>query len=285
MVLLERAPAKITLSLDVIGKRDDGYHDVEMIMTTIDLADRLAISMIRRNWIEVVSDHQYVPNDARNLAFKAARILKEAYHIAQGVRIHIQKITPVSAGLGGGSSDAAAVLRGLNALWSLGLSLSELAVIGEQIGSDVPFCVYGGSALASGHGEKIKRLPAPPSCWVVLAKPDIGVSTGSVFRHITIEDIHHPETCDVMGAICKKNFQMLCNSIGNALEEVTFELYPETKRIKEKMIQYGAPGVLMSGSGPVVYSLVEQHTKAQRIYNGLRGFCRHVYIVRMQGMS
>src|SRR5699024_10209537 len=162
MVLLERAAAKITLSLDVLGKRDDGYHDVEMVMTTIDLADRLEIHELTQDRIDVTADNQYVPNDERNLAYKAAHVLKETYHITQGVRISIQKNIPVSAGLGGGSTDAAAVLRALNRLWDLKLSTHELAHIGATIGSDVPFCLYGGTALVSGRGEKVEKLSPPP---------------------------------------------------------------------------------------------------------------------------
>lgn len=283
MVLLERAMAKITLSLDVLGKRRDGYHDVEMVMTTIDLADQLEFHMLTQNRIDVTADNQYVPNDERNLAYKAANALKETYHVTRGVRINIQKNIPVSAGLGGGSSDAAAVLRALNRLWDLNLSLHQLADIGAMIGSDVPFCVYGGTAHVGGRGEKVRELQPPPSCWVILAKPNIGVSTRNIFRHVHIGEISHTNTSGVLKAISNSDFTQLCHCIGNVLEGITFNRYPETKRIKDKMLQYGAPGVLMSGSGPTVYSLVEQHTKAQRIYNGLRGFCKEVYMVRMVG--
>lgn len=283
MLLMERAMAKITLSLDVVGKRDDGYHDVEMVMTTIDLADRLELSSLTQNRIEVTADNRFVPNDERNLAYKAAQLLKETFHITQGVRINIQKNIPVSAGLGGGSSDAAAVLRGLNRLWHLNLSHKQLVEIGADIGSDVPFCVYGATSLVSGRGEKISMLPPPPSCWVILAKPDIGVSTKNIFRRVRMHDIQHPQTNKVLRAIYEKNLQDLCTYIGNALEGITFTYYPETKRIKEKMLQYGADGVLMSGSGPTVYGLIGQYTKARRVYNGLRGFCKEVYIVRIIG--
>ncbi|HLR02638.1 MAG TPA: 4-(cytidine 5'-diphospho)-2-C-methyl-D-erythritol kinase [Virgibacillus sp.] len=284
MVILERAKAKITLSLDVLGKRDDGYHDVEMVMTTIDFSDRLELYPLTQDRIEVTADNQYVPNDERNLAYKAAHELKKIYQIPYGVRIDIQKKIPVSAGLGGGSSDAAAVLRGLNRLWGLQLSLYRLAEIGSYIGSDVPFCIYGATALVSGRGEKVQKLSSPPSCWVVLAKPDIGVSTRNVFRHIDMNMIHHPDTDGVLRAISEKSFYRLSDSIGNALEEITFQYYPETKRVKEKMMHYGISGVLMSGSGPTIFGLVEQQSKARRVYNGLRGFCREVYMVRMIGV-
>jgi len=283
MVLLEQAMAKITLSLDVIGKRDDGYHDVEMVMTTIDLADQLELDITTHDRIDVTADNQYVPNDERNLAYKAANVLKDTYHVKKGVRINIQKNIPVSAGLGGGSSDAAAVLRALNRLWDLRLSLHQLAEIGAAIGSDVPFCVYGGTALVSGRGERVQKLSSPPPCWVILAKPNIGVSTRNIFKHVHIDDINHTNTDSVQEAISNNDFYKLCLCIGNALEDITFNRYPETKHLRDKMLKYGAPGVLMSGSGPTVYGLVEQHTKAQRICNGLRGFCKEVYMVRIVG--
>ncbi|GGB51089.1 4-diphosphocytidyl-2-C-methyl-D-erythritol kinase [Lentibacillus populi] len=281
MVLFERAPAKINLSLNVLGKRDDGFHEVEMIMTAIDLMDRIALYPLAENRIEVSADNQYVPNDERNLAYKAALAFKDKYHINKGVRIEIEKNIPVSAGLGGGSSDAAAVLRGLDRMWSVNASPQELAALGESIGSDVPFCVYSTTALATGHGEKIRELPPPPSCYVILAKPNIGVSTRGVFQKVSIKELSHPNTNEIIKAIEANDFIKLCKNIGNALENITFCLHPNVKRIKEKMVQAGANGVVMSGSGPTIVGLVEHYSKAKRIYNGLRGFCEEVYIVRL----
>lgn len=283
MVFFENAPAKITLSVDVLGKRNDGFHDVEMVMTTVDLADRVALTSLRNNHIEVAADNQYVPNDERNLAYKAALALKNSYHITQGVRIEIEKNIPVSAGLGGGSSDAAAVLRGLNKLWALGIPLPELADLGATIGSDVPFCVYGSTALAQGRGEIISELPPPPVTWAILAKPNIGVSTRIIFSRLIVEDLPHPNTSEVLNAISEQNFYKLCGNVGNVLETVTTSLYPNVMRIKEKMIQAGASGVFMSGSGPTIVGLVEHQHKAIRIYNGLRGFCDQVFVVRVIG--
>ncbi|WP_163969219.1 4-(cytidine 5'-diphospho)-2-C-methyl-D-erythritol kinase [Oceanobacillus halotolerans] len=283
MVLLEKALAKITLSLDVLHKREDGFHEVEMIMTTVDLADRIELYPLKQKRIEVTADNQYVPNDERNLAYKAADLLKRTYQIDTGVGINIQKHIPVSAGLGGGSSDAAAVLRALNRLWALDLNKEELAALGASIGSDVPFCVYSTTALAKGRGEKLSMLPAPPPCWVILAKPNIGVSTRTIFPQLNLANIVHPNTRDVVKAIKKKDFPSLSRQVGNVLETVTLNQYPEAKRIKEKMIQYGASGVSMSGSGPTIFGLVEHRSKAHRIYNGLRGFCHEVKLVRLLG--
>lgn len=283
MTILEKAPAKINLSLDVIRKRGDGYHDVEMIMTSIDLADRIELESLDKNKIQISLESRYVPSDERNLAYKAAQIFKEAYGIKQGVHIRIDKSIPVSAGLGGGSTDAAAVLRGLNRLWSLNIPLEELADLGSTIGADVAFCVYGNTAIARGYGEQIEKLPSPPPCWVILAKPDIGVSTRTIFAQIEVDKLFHPNTSAVMHALKQKDFNKLCTNMGNSLEQITFGMHPLVLRIKEAMIQAGATGVLMSGSGPTVYGLTEHQSKAIRIYNGMRGFCDEVYLVRLIG--
>jgi 4-diphosphocytidyl-2-C-methyl-D-erythritol kinase len=283
MVIFEKAPAKLNLSLDVISKRDDGYHNVEMVMTTIDLSDRISIHELEEDRIDISLESRYVPSDERNLAYKAARLFKNVYDIDKGVHIQIEKSIPVSAGLGGGSADAAAVLRGLNKLWALHIPVQELADLGAKLGSDVPFCVYGHTGIATGRGEVVQKLPAPPSCWVVLAKPDIGVSSGTIFERILLDNLIHPNTEKIIEALYENNYPKICHFIGNALEEVTCSVYPEVKRIKNKMVQYGAEGALMSGSGPTVYGLVRHESKAQRIYNSMKGFCREVYYVRLIG--
>lgn len=278
-----KAPAKINLSLDVLHKRDDGYHEVEMIMTTVDLADRIELSLIEENRIIIEVADGFIPNDSRNLAYQAAKLLKDRYQISEGVLISIKKNIPVSAGLAGGSSDAAATLRGLNQLWSLNLSLDELAQLGSKIGSDVSFCVYGGTALATGRGEKIKHIEAPPPCWVILAKPPIGVSTAEIYRNLKVDQLSHPNINSMIAAIENRDYSNICKELGNVLETVTFNLYPEVQRIKEQMIRFGADGVLMSGSGPTVFGLVKHESRMLRIYNGLRGFCNDVHAVRLMG--
>ena len=283
MRILEKAPAKINLSLDVTSKRPDGYHEVEMIMTTIDLADRIELTELPENVIRVASHNRFVPDDQRNLAYQAAKLLKERYQVKKGVSIMITKVIPVAAGLAGGSSDAAATLRGLNRLWDLKLSVEELAELGAEIGSDVSFCVYGGTALATGRGEKIRHISAPPHCWVVLAKPTIGVSTAEVYRRLNLQQVRHPDVQAMIDAIEEKSFQKVCGQLGNVLESVTLNLHPEVAMIKNQMKRFGADAVLMSGSGPTVFGLVLYESKVQRIYNGLRGFCDQVYAVRMIG--
>ncbi|MCE5172420.1 4-(cytidine 5'-diphospho)-2-C-methyl-D-erythritol kinase [Paenibacillus profundus] len=282
MKVYEKAPAKINLLLDVLRKREDGYHDVEMVMTMVDLADRLEMEELPRDTIIISSQAGYIPLDEKNLAFQAAKLIKERYEVKQGVYIHLDKKIPVAAGLAGGSSDAAATLRGLNRLWRLGISDEELQRLGAELGSDVPFCVTGGTAIARGRGEKLETIENPPQCWVVLAKPPINVSTADVYGRLRAQHIQeHPSLARMLQAIQGQDFHTLCESLGNVLEDVTLPMHPEVQQLKETMEKLGAEGVLMSGSGPTVFGLVSKESKIARIYNGLRGFCKEVYAVRM----
>jgi 4-diphosphocytidyl-2-C-methyl-D-erythritol kinase len=283
MKLMVKAPAKINLSLDVLHKRPDGYHEVKMVMTTIDLADRVELAERHDPKIVIHSHDRYVPDDHRNLAYQAAQLLKDRFHINKGVTISIVKTIPVAAGLAGGSSDAAATLRGLNKLWGLNLSIDELASLGAEIGSDVSFCVYGGTALATGRGEIIEHIETPPNCWVILAKPEIGVSTAEVYKNLDLLNVEHPDVDAMVQAINSKDYEKMCSLVGNVLESVTLNMHPEVALIKEQMKRFGADAVLMSGSGPTVFGLVQYDSRMQRIYNGLRGFCDKVYAVRLLG--
>ena len=282
-MLYVKAPAKINLTLDVLYKRPDNYHEVEMIMTTVDLADRIGLENREDGLIKIFSADRFVPDDDRNFAYQAAKLLKDTYGIRHGVSITIEKEIPIAAGLAGGSSDAAATLRGLNELWNLNLSLETLAELGAKIGSDVSFCVYGVTALATGRGEKIEELQSPPACWVVLAKPRIGVSTAEIYGSLKVDEIVHPNTAAMLKAIDLNDYELMCNSLGNVLESVTFNLYPEVVTLKEQMQRFGADAVLMSGSGPTVFGLVDTEARVNRIYNGLRGFCDEVFVVRLLG--
>lgn len=282
--IYEKAPAKINLLLDVLRKREDGFHEVEMIMTMVDLADRLEMEELPRDQIVLSSQVGFIPLDEKNLAFQAAKLVKERYGVKQGVYIHLDKQIPVAAGLAGGSSDAAATLRGLNRLWGLNLGGEELERLGAELGSDVPFCIRGGTALATGRGEKLQPIQSPPQCWVILAKPPINVSTADVYGKLRANELkphQHPSLKNMLDAIANESFPDVCASLGNVLETVTLDRYPEVKQIKECMERLGADGVLMSGSGPTVFGLVSKEMKVARIYNGLRGFCKEVYVVRM----
>ena len=282
MKVYEKAPAKINLMLDVLSKREDGFHEVEMIMTMVDLADRLEMEELSRNTIVISSQAGYIPLDEKNLAFQAARLIKERYKVDKGVYIHLDKKIPVAAGLAGGSSDAAAALRGLNRLWGLGIPLDKLSRLGAELGSDVPFCVTGGTAIARGRGEQLEQIAGPPQCWVILAKPPINVSTADVYGRFRLSQVEqHPSTEGMAAELAAGSFTGMCQQLGNVLESVTLKLHPEVEQLKESMRKLGADGVLMSGSGPTVFGLVSRESKVARIYNGLRGFCKEVYVVRM----
>jgi len=282
MMIYEKAPAKINLTLDILRKRDDGYHEVEMVMTMVDLSDRLELETLDRDTIIISSPVGYIPLDEKNHAFQAAKLIKERYNVKQGVYIHIDKHIPVSAGLGGGSSDAAATLRGLNRLWGLNIPTRELQEIAAEIGSDVPFCVTGGTAIATGRGERLEPIASPPPCWVILAKPAVSVSTAEIYRQFDVRtNKEQPKSQLCRQAIENKDYKAMCASLGNMLEQVTMRMYPEVARIKACMEKLGADGVQMSGSGPTVFGLVRKESKVYSIYNGLRGFCKEVYVVRI----
>ncbi|RQW18087.1 4-(cytidine 5'-diphospho)-2-C-methyl-D-erythritol kinase [Bacillus sp. C1-1] len=276
-----KAPAKINLSLDVLRKRNDGYHEVKMIMTMVDLADRIDLTNCDSGKITVDVSEGFVPNDERNFAYQAAALLKKKYKVSAGVHIYITKRIPVAAGLAGGSSDAAATLKGLNQLWELGLTLDQLAELGAEIGSDVSFCVYGGTALATGRGEIIDSIPSPPPLWVILAKPPIGVSTKEIYGNVKLHRAKHADTDAMLTALENQDTDGIFAHLHNTLEDVTLELYPEVKHLKDQMKRFGADAVLMSGSGPTVFGLVKTESRVNRIYNGLRGFCEEVHAVRL----
>lgn len=271
MKLTLRANAKINLTLDVLYKRADGFHQVEMIMQAIQLADILNLEEKVSGDISITSNMSYLPCDHRNLAYQAAMLIKNTYQVKDGVHIFIEKNIPMSAGLAGGSTDAAGVLIGLNRLWKLGLSLEELEVLGARLGSDVPFCLRGGTQLATGRGELLEPLSPLPPCYVVLAKPRIGVSTAWVYgRYRDSESLHHPDTAGVKAALGQGDLPGVANRLSNVLESVTMSEYPQIGKLKERMIQYGAMASLMSGSGPTVFGLAPDKGTAEYIADKLR---------------
>ncbi|MCL1950054.1 MAG: 4-(cytidine 5'-diphospho)-2-C-methyl-D-erythritol kinase [Turicibacter sp.] len=280
-----KAPAKINLTLDTLYKREDNYHEVEMIMTMVDLADYITVSELPQDKIVIKSNECGIPLNEKNLAFQAARLFKRHFKITKGVEIFIKKRIPVSAGLAGGSSNAAATLKALRKLWRVKCTLEELAQLGAALGSDIPFCVIGGTALATGRGEVIHPIQSPPKCWVILIKPRIGVSTRVVYEALDASKAHHPDTAGMMEAIASKDYQGVCKRLGNSLEDVTFSKYPVVEEIKEKLIQFGADAALMSGSGPTVFALVRKDYKLRRIINSIHGCFREyeVYAVRLIG--
>lgn len=281
METLEKAPAKLNLSLDPLFRHLDGEPEWRMVMTAIDLEDYVHIETLDKNKdIKVQTNTGFLPQDHRNLAYQAAKRLQDQFNIHQGVLITIDKHIPVSAGMGGGSADAAAVLRGLNKLWDLGLNLKELAKIGLTVDSDVPFCVYSCPALVEGRGDQITPLKDLKSLWFVVAKPKVSVSTPAILRQIDFSEIQHLNVEKVVDAIQNQDWKQLTSSMGNSLESITVQRYPEITRIKEKMIKFGAEAAQMSGTGPTVFGISTKESRAQHIYNSLRGFCEEVYLIR-----
>jgi 4-diphosphocytidyl-2-C-methyl-D-erythritol kinase len=280
---IEKAPAKINLALNVLNKREDNYHNLHMVMTTVDLYDRLKFEKIEKDEIILTCNIPYVPVDQRNFVFKAAKLIKGKYEIKQGIRIYIQKNIPVAAGLAGGSSDAAATIRAMNKLFRLNMSFEDMVEIGAQVGSDVPFCIYNKTAIAEGRGEILTPLPRAPRCWVILIKPQFGVSTKEVFDNLNINEVEHPNVEAVIQSIQNQDYSQLCSSIGNSLESVTFKLYPEVKEIKEKIMKFGVDAVLMSGSGPTIFALTQKERKAKNIINSLDKNKYQCFAVRLLG--
>ncbi|EIK0275723.1 4-(cytidine 5'-diphospho)-2-C-methyl-D-erythritol kinase [Staphylococcus pseudintermedius] len=282
-MIYETAPAKINLTLDTLYKRDDGYHEVEMIMTTIDLSDRLSFEKRNDSRIVLKVDETFIPSDDRNLAYRAALLMKETYQIKQGVTITLEKNIPVAAGLAGGSSDAAATMRGMNRLFELNRSLDELSELSAAIGSDAPFCVYGTTALCKGRGEILEILPKTPSAWVIVAKPQAGLSTPEIYGGLDLSQPFPVHTEQCLKAIEENDYDALCKSLSNRLEPVSMQLQPEIAKIKTNMLNNGADGALMSGSGPTVYGFAQRERQARHIFNAVSGCCNDVYLVRTLG--
>ncbi|MBQ8639135.1 MAG: 4-(cytidine 5'-diphospho)-2-C-methyl-D-erythritol kinase [Lachnospiraceae bacterium] len=253
-----RAMAKINLGLDVVRRREDGYHEVKMIMQTIRLFDRLVMTRTKKEGIELESNLRFLPLNETNLAYKAADLMIQKSGLKEGVHIYIQKRIPVSAGMAGGSADGAAVLFGMNRMFRLGYSDQELKEIGLKLGADVPYCLMRGTALAEGIGEVLTPLTPCPDCYVVIAKPALSVSTKFVYENLHVETItDHPDIDGLIRGIERGNLREMIPYMGNVLERVSIPAYPIIGEIKEKMMEYGAMVSLMSGSGPTVFGLFE----------------------------
>lgn len=266
-----KAYAKINLGLDVIRKRPDGYHDIKTIMQTINLYDTVCIKRTRFQSVTVSSNLNFLPTDHRNLAYKAAMLFREKYPFSGGLSIYLNKRIPVSAGLAGGSADAAATLKALNQLYETRLSREELISLGQQVGADVPFCLTMGTALAEGIGEKIKILPSMPDCHILLVKPDINVSTKNVYENLVINDeTKHPDIDAMLEALKEKDLYKLAPLMGNILETVTVSDHPVIKDIKDTMKKEGAITSLMSGSGPTVFGIFDSQISAENAFTYFR---------------
>lgn len=260
-----KAMAKVNLGLDVLRRRENGYHDVKMVMQTVNLYDTLTISKTENAQIIITTNTGELPLNEDNLIYKAAKLLSTHTGKEYGVKIHLDKQIPIAAGMAGGSTDAAATLLGLNALYDLGLNKEELAKIGVKIGADVPYCIYGGTCLSEGIGEVLTKLPDAPDCFVVIAKPGIGVSTKYVYENLHIETVKdHPDIDGMIDAIKADNLDGVALKMENVLETVTIKRYPEIAVMKECLLENGAENALMSGSGPTVFGIFKEEEKAKR---------------------
>ncbi|GAK30890.1 4-diphosphocytidyl-2-C-methyl-D-erythritol kinase [Weissella oryzae SG25] len=283
MEVLERAYAKLNISLDTPFVHPNGDQEWDMLMVAIDLADTLTIrTTTKHHDIIVESTSGILPLNEKNLAFQAAMLMRNEAQVSEGVEIHIDKRIPVAAGMGGGSSDAAAVLRGLNRLWKLNRSEQELAQLGLQIDADVPFCVYSRPARVTGRGERVEPLTAKlPPLWLVVSKPAISVSTPKILRLIDYEQVEHGDMDKLMEAVNTSHFNQAYKAMFNVLEPLTATRFPEIIKLKEKMLQFGADAAQMSGTGPTVFGITDKHSRAKRIMNGIKGFVSETYLARL----
>lgn len=278
-----KAMAKINLGLDVLRKREDGYHDLRMIMQSIYLYDQITMRKTQQQGIRVEVNLGYLPVNEDNLVYRAAKILIDEFELKEGVHIRLQKYIPVAAGLAGGSSDAAAVLVGMNQMFGLGLTQEELMKRGVRIGADVPYCIMRGTALAEGIGEQLTRLPGAPGTYVLLAKPAVHVSTQFVYGNLRASELtSHPDIDGQIQAIRDGDLYTMAEKMGNVLETVTIPAHPVIQEIKDCMIQNGAIGAMMSGSGPTVFGLYDDERKAREAYAKMQEskLAKNVFLTR-----
>ena len=267
-----RALAKINLGLDVVGKRADGYHEVRMIMQTIQMYDVLEIQKKDEPGISLTTNIPYVPTDERNLVYKAAKMLMDEFHVKEGLSMNLEKFIPVAAGMAGGSSDAAAAFVGVNRLFGLGLSENDLMKRAVKVGADVPYCVMRGTALAEGIGEKLTRLPRLPHCYVLVGKPGVNVSTKAAYESLRLDDpaMVHPDINGMAQAIRQNDLEGVISRMGNSFEPEIIRKYPVIQEIKDLMEDGGARKAMMSGSGPTVFGIFEEKEKMEQAAAALR---------------
>ena len=276
-----KALAKINLGLDVVRRRDDGYHEVRMIMQTIHLFDRLEIRRTKEPGIHIHTNLSFLPVNEGNLVYKAADLLMKEFDITEGVELQLNKRIPVAAGMAGGSTDGAAMLYGMNQIFGLGIDRRGLMERGLLLGADVPYCLMRGTALAEGIGEELTQLPPMVKCPVLIAKPPISVSTKFVYQNLKLDEhTQHPDIDALVSDIKKKDLKGVCSHMGNVLESVTIPNYPVIAKIKEQMLLSGATASMMSGSGPTVFGLFEDEETAKKARDDMRnsGLARQIYL-------
>lgn len=265
-----KAYAKINIGLDVLRRREDGYHELKMIMQTVDICDDLIFEKTAKSGIVIQTDREELPVDGGNLIYRAADLLLQEKGITQGVKISLTKRIPIAAGMAGGSSDAAATMHGLNELFHMGYSIQQLKELGVKLGADIPYCLVGGTMLSEGIGEMLTPLPAPPECFLVVAKPDINVSTGFVYGNLQADKLtYHPDIDGMTEALRSGDLSGITDRLGNVLETVTIKEYPIIEDIKELLRNMGAENALMSGSGPSVFGIFKKHKTAEAAARGV----------------
>ena len=273
-----KAYAKINLTLDITGKRKDGYHLLRMIMQNVDVYDEIEIEKIQSGII-IEADKNYIPTDERNLAYKAAKIFMDEFNISEGVKIKITKNIPVAAGMAGGSTDAAAVLKAMQDLFEINVSESKLMEVGLKLGADIPFCLKGGTALCEGIGEIITPLKPFKDHMLVIVKPNFGLSTKDVYKDIDIQKIFkHPKTEEVIQAIEENDVAFVSENLMNVLENVSLKKHKILREIKNIMLNQGALGALMTGSGPTIFGIFEDEGKAEKTYEYFESRYDQVYL-------
>ena len=269
--LTRKAYAKINLGLDILRRREDGYHEVKMIMQTVDIYDVLTFVKAPADVFRLSVDSAQIPDDDNNLVLKAARLLFTTAGIDAGVEVTLQKNIPVAAGMAGGSTDAATTLIGLNALYDLRFTTEQLQEIGVKLGADIPYCIMGGTALSQGIGEILRPLPAPPRAHLVIAKPDLMISTKYVYENLHANSLKvHPNIDGMIEALSNQDLTKMCSLMGNVLETVTEKENPIITQIKDLMKEQGATGALMSGSGPTVFSIFTEEEKARSCFQKIQ---------------
>ena len=279
-----KALGKINLGLDVLGRRENGYHDVRMVMQTVYLYDKIWMEKTKDPQITLETNLYYLPVNESNLEYQAAKILMDEFDIKEGVDIRLEKHIPVAAGMAGGSSNAAAVLFGMNQMFSLGLTREELMERGVKLGADVPYCIMRGTALAEGIGEELSQLPRIPKCHVLIAKPPISVSTKMVYEKLdALELVEHPDIDGIIEGLNAGDLKKITGCMGNVLEKVTIEEYPVIEQIKDVMKANGALNAMMSGSGPTVFGIYDDKRKARAAAAKIRqaDLARQVYVTNM----
>lgn len=282
-----KALGKINLGLDVLGRRPNGYHDVRMVMQTVYLYDQILLEKTDKEGISLKTNLFYLPVNENNLAYRAAKMLIDEFAIKEGVHISLEKHIPVAAGMAGGSSNAAAVLYGMNRLFQLGLTDQELMERGVKLGADVPYCIMRGTVLAEGIGEELTPLPAMPKCHVLLAKPPISVSTQKVYEKLDAQEVtKHPDIDGILLGLQTGDLKKITSSMGNVLENVTITEYPQIERIKDVMKEEGALNAMMSGSGPTVFGIYDDKILVRRAAARIREeqLAKQVHVTTMHNV-